>query len=554
MIAGWWQSVGVGGGKRMPRCPFVLLVYILLAILSQAGLGLAQLFVQSVAFRPALPSLRAHDSATLSLEVAYYYHPSLAHKLARYQLDLAASTADPAIASADYRNDSLQFSANSLFGQDDDDDDGAGQGDGVVLHTATPLPPDLSFSLAYHRTNLTIHGQFIGKTVAFFKPHIYLPDEPQDRDKDKPFNTSLPIIIRRSRHSKTLNAIFLSTLGCLIMLANVMMGCELNLSVVADVIRRPVAPGIGFACQFLAMPLVSFALARTMLVPWGELALGLGLFTAGCAPGGGASNFWTVLLDGNADLSITMTFISTIAAFAMMPLWMWALGDSFLAASPGVDINIPYKNILISLSILVGPLLIGILIKRYLPKAAEMVRKIMRPFLILIIVFIVSFGTYANLYMFRLMSWRVLVGGLLLPFCGFWLGCFAALAARQPAANVAAIAIETGVQNSGIAIMLLKLSFPEPDGDIASVAPVVVSIFTPVPLLIGYSVHLLMAWIKKRRCPDDDDDDQPEPAATEKAPLANGRTPSRDDPPGTHDSVQVQLLAATDIRRHSEKA
>ena len=44
----------------------------------------------------------------------------------------------------------------------------------------------------------------------------------------------------------------------------------------------------------------------------------------------------------------------------------------------------------------------------------------LRPFLILILVFIVSFGTYANLYMFQLMSWRVVLGGLLLPFSGFW--------------------------------------------------------------------------------------------------------------------------------------
>lgn len=38
----------------------------------------------------------------------------------------------------------------------------------------------------------------------------------------------------------------------------------------------------------------------------------LGLFVTGCAPGGGASNFWTILLDGNANLSVTMTFLSTL--------------------------------------------------------------------------------------------------------------------------------------------------------------------------------------------------------------------------------------------------
>ncbi|RZB40634.1 SBF domain containing protein, partial [Asbolus verrucosus] len=47
----------------------------------------------------------------------------------------------------------------------------------------------------------------------------------------------------------------------------------------------------------------------------------LGMFFTGVSPAGGASNIWTVVLDGNIDLSITMTTISTLAAFGMMPLF-----------------------------------------------------------------------------------------------------------------------------------------------------------------------------------------------------------------------------------------
>lgn len=43
-------------------------------------------------------------------------------------------------------------------------------------------------------------------------------------------------------------------------------------------------------------------------------SLALGLFVVGCAPGGGASNYWTILLEGNLPVSITMTFVSTLAA------------------------------------------------------------------------------------------------------------------------------------------------------------------------------------------------------------------------------------------------
>jgi len=58
---------------------------------------------------------------------------------------------------------------------------------------------------------------------------------------------------------------------------------------------------------------ISFGLAR-VLFP-NQPALQLGLFFTGCSPGGGASNIWTVALNGNLDLSITMTAISTFASF-----------------------------------------------------------------------------------------------------------------------------------------------------------------------------------------------------------------------------------------------
>lgn len=44
-------------------------------------------------------------------------------------------------------------------------------------------------------------------------------------------------------------------------------------------------------------------------------SLRLALLVVGCSPGGGASNIWTVLLNGNVNLSVTMTFVSSIVAF-----------------------------------------------------------------------------------------------------------------------------------------------------------------------------------------------------------------------------------------------
>ena len=59
---------------------------------------------------------------------------------------------------------------------------------------------------------------------------------------------------------------------------------------------------------------IAYGIARALLTPVAMYTIALGLFTTGCAPGGGASNFWTILLKGNADLSVTMTFLSTVAS------------------------------------------------------------------------------------------------------------------------------------------------------------------------------------------------------------------------------------------------
>ena len=96
----------------------------------------------------------------------------------------------------------------------------------------------------------------------------------------------------------------------------------------------------------------------------------LGLFVTGCSPGGGASNIWTVMFGGNLNLSVTMTALSTFAAFVMMPAWIFSLGQHLIMGDleDQYDIVIPYYKIAIYCFFLVIPLSIGLAVARYLPK------------------------------------------------------------------------------------------------------------------------------------------------------------------------------------------
>uniref|UniRef100_A0A0K0D639 Na_Ca_ex domain-containing protein n=1 Tax=Angiostrongylus cantonensis TaxID=6313 RepID=A0A0K0D639_ANGCA len=83
---------------------------------------------------------------------------------------------------------------------------------------------------------------------------------------------------------------------------------------------------------------------------------------------------------------------------------------------------------------------------------------VMRPFIIFVLVFVIVFGMISNWYMFRMMTVPAITGGLLLPWCGFMFGCFMSIITRRSPNDVTAIAIETGVQNTGIAILVIKVT------------------------------------------------------------------------------------------------
>lgn len=126
-----------------------------------------------------------------------------------------------------------------------------------------------------------------------------------------------------------------------------------------NTLKKPIGPTIGFFCQFLIMPLVNlcFVLIRNsisnrrsyilpdllsftfpvtlisfnfqlsfvlgyILFP-GQPELQIGMFFTGISPSGGASNIWTVLLEGNLNLSVTMTTLCTIAAFGERYIYIY---------------------------------------------------------------------------------------------------------------------------------------------------------------------------------------------------------------------------------------
>ena len=183
----------------------------------------------------------------------------------------------------------------------------------------------------------------------------------------------------------------------------------------------------------------------------------------------------------------------------MIPLWMFTLGS--LIYEEG-DIVIPFQNIIGSLVGALTPVVIGLFLQRKLPRVARRFVKMAKYVMAAFIVFVLTVGIYANVYVFYLVDWKVLLSAALLPYSGFFFGCFCAFALRQDRANVIAIAVETGIQNTGLPIVILQISLTGPEKATSLVPPVMSALFTPLPLVAAVVGVQARAWLRRRRDED----------------------------------------------------
>ncbi|KAL0272345.1 UNVERIFIED_CONTAM: hypothetical protein PYX00_005354 [Menopon gallinae] len=309
-----------------------------------------------------------------------------------------------------------------------------------------------------------------------------------DENNKTEYESSDSLTVTVVREKRVIDKVFTYSVVILVSILYINFGCALDWDFVKEILKKPVGPLIGFVCQFGFMPLFGFGLGRLLFPDMPEMQLGL--FFTGLSPGGGASNIWSVALEANVDLSIAMTTISSLAAFGMIPFWLFALGHNIFAEA---KLSTPYSHISHYVVCLIVPLAIGYAVQRFLPRVSKILVRLLKPLSVSLIIFIVIFACVTNAYIFKLFTWQILVAGLALPWLGYFIGYVAAFVLRQPMENVMTIAIETGVQNTGIAIFMLRLSLTQPAADITTVIPVAVAVMTPIPLTLLYICRKIRA-------------------------------------------------------------
>uniref|UniRef100_A0A3Q3BCT1 Ileal sodium/bile acid cotransporter n=1 Tax=Kryptolebias marmoratus TaxID=37003 RepID=A0A3Q3BCT1_KRYMA len=263
-----------------------------------------------------------------------------------------------------------------------------------------------------------------------------------------------------------------------VMLAMVMfaMGCTVDAKKLWGHIKRPWGIVIGFLCQFGIMPFTAFALSLAFnVLPVQAIVI----IIMGCCPGGSSSNIICYWLDGDMDLSISMTACSSILALGMMPLCLFIYTSIWTSSD---TIKIPFDSIGITLAALLIPIAVGMYVKTRWPSKAKLILKVgsVAGFLLIIIIAVVGGVLYQSSWVISPSLWII---GAIYPFIGFGLGFLMARFVGQPWHRSRTIALETGFQNAQLCSTIVQLSFSAEELEVMFAFPLIYSIFQLVAAL-----------------------------------------------------------------------
>jgi len=258
------------------------------------------------------------------------------------------------------------------------------------------------------------------------------------------------------------------------------MGMTLSLADFSRVASRPLAVVTGVAGQFLIMPAAGWLIATGLGLP---TPFAVGLILVACCPGGTASNVVTYIARADVALSVVMTTCSTLAAVLLTPLFAQALA--------GRLVEVDTLGLFVStLEVVVLPVAAGVALNRFAPAVVRGVLPVAPLVSVLLIALVCGSIIGQNAATVRASGGRLLLAIAALHATGFAVGYGFARALGFAAVAARTISIETGMQNSGLGVVLAQRHFAaEP--------------LTAVPGAISALVHsvlgsILAAWWRQR--------------------------------------------------------
>jgi bile acid:Na+ symporter, BASS family len=214
----------------------------------------------------------------------------------------------------------------------------------------------------------------------------------------------------------------------------------------------------GLISQIILLPVLTLLLVMVLPVSPG---IALGMILVAACPGGNVSNFFSMLANGNVALSVTLTAISSLLAFIITPLSFFFFSSLIPALSGEVwAMEISFVDLFVNMVlILLLPLVAGMWMGASYPETAAKAAKFLRPLSMVLLFGFIAVAFYNNRAVFMAeigsVFWIVLLHNGLALYAAY---LFSKLL-RNNEYNSRTVAIETGIQNSGLALVLIFTFF-----------------------------------------------------------------------------------------------
>lgn len=244
-------------------------------------------------------------------------------------------------------------------------------------------------------------------------------------------------------------------------LAFMMFGIALDMRVshFRDILRFPKSVIVGLASQWLILPILTVYLIHI----WNPLpAVALGLLLVAACPGGNVSNYATYMSKGNAALPVTLSAFVMVSSIVLTPFVFAGFAKFVPQVRPLLaTIELPALKILWMLvQIVFIPMVMGMLTRHYLPKITSLIRKpinLLSMSLFLIFIIVAIYGEIDNIIKYvKYVLVLVIVHNLIALVAGYWWARWHKL----PESDARAISMETGIQNSGLGMLMIITFFP----------------------------------------------------------------------------------------------
>nr|WP_315464865.1 bile acid:sodium symporter family protein [uncultured Rhodoferax sp.] len=237
----------------------------------------------------------------------------------------------------------------------------------------------------------------------------------------------------------------------LLALALVMFGLGLSLTV-QDFVRlreHPRAVLLALVLQMLVLPAAAVLLIVVLGVP-PIYAVGLMLLAA--SPGGVSANLFSHLFGGNVAMNISLTAINTVLSIVSLPLIAnWAIA-TYLQS--GQVVPLQFGKVLEVVAVVMVPVLIGMVVRRWRPGFSERMGSPMKAFSAVVLA---AFSLIAIVKEWNALTASIdSLGPVVLGFnlISLLVGYYMSRAAGLTKPLATAVSFEIGIHNSTLAIFV----------------------------------------------------------------------------------------------------